>query len=184
MIPALLFIEKPYYRNLLKKDHTSPFRRGHGAIDMVTLLMLCKKIGVVYVNINTLTADCDLLKDHFGQSEYNFARVAVLMTALHSSIWFPTMFGNIMACSCCSGDIDYSDDSDDSDDPDDEDMFPGNSARSYEPVHSLGLSRPASPGLRPVSVADVDSEPDPDPEPEPELELAPARPWSASLTSV
>ena len=173
MIPALLFIEKPFHRNLLNKDHTSPFRRGHGAISTVYLFMLLKKIGVFYVNIETLTAHCGAL--HFGDSEYNFAKTAVIMSTLHTIIWLPTMFVQFM--SCCSGDDDPSDDSDESD-YDDDGAFLGHSARSYEPVHPLRLSSPTSPRLRPV--------PGSEPEPEPELALARARARArrASKTSV
>jgi hypothetical protein len=141
------------------------------------LFMLLKKIGVFYVNIETLTAHCGAL--HFGDSEYNFAKTAVIMSTLHTIIWLPTMFVQFM--SCCSGDDDPSDDSDESD-YDDDGAFLGHSARSYEPVHPLRLSSPTSPRLRPVP----GSEPEPEPEPEPELALARARARArrASKTSV
>lgn len=45
MIPALLFIEKPYYANVLRKDYTSPFHRRNGAIGTIFAIMLLKKTG-------------------------------------------------------------------------------------------------------------------------------------------
>ena len=102
MVPALLFIEKPYHRNLLRRDKTSPFRRGHWAISMVYLVMLCNKTGVIIVNYETLHDECiDKLQDDRHYS-HQVARVALGMTLLHSAIWFFTIFVQFMNINCLS----------------------------------------------------------------------------------
>ena len=82
-----MFIEKPYYENLLKTDHTSPFRRKQLAIGIVYMIMVCKKTCVVYVNLNALNSDCTSIADK------RVAHLALAATGFHSLIWFGTFLG-------------------------------------------------------------------------------------------
>ena len=50
MVPALLFIEKPYYDNLLATGTSSPFHRKSGSISLIYMVMVLKKCCVLWVN--------------------------------------------------------------------------------------------------------------------------------------
>eukprot|EP01045_Picozoa_sp_COSAG04_P019263 COSAG04_NODE_1856_length_5378_cov_21.065729_2_plen_318_part_01 len=53
MVPALLFIEKPYYNNLLAtgtSSVTSPFRRMSASVSLINMVMVLKKCCVLWVN--------------------------------------------------------------------------------------------------------------------------------------
>ena len=57
MVPALLFIEKPYYDNLLATGTSSPFRRKSGSISLIYMVMVLKKCCVLWVNWNLIFHD-------------------------------------------------------------------------------------------------------------------------------
>ena len=50
-MPALLFIEKPYYDNLMARGIHSPFARKSGPISLVYVVMVLKTCCIVYVNL-------------------------------------------------------------------------------------------------------------------------------------
>ena len=62
-MPALLFIEKPYYDNLLATGTSSPFRRKSASISLIYIVMLLKKCCVFYVNMVLI------LQDNCGDSK-------------------------------------------------------------------------------------------------------------------
>ena len=161
MVPALLFIEKPYHRNLLKRDKSSPFRRMHWCIGLVFSAMLCKKVGVIYVNFETVLADrcLDELQEDPDYSR-NVAIVALSMTGLHSIIWFFTMFGQFMGC--CSGGEDVPTDTSSSEEEESD---------SDDDDGGVGRSRPVSPDFVPAYGQEPEPEPEPESEPGDDLTL-------------
>jgi hypothetical protein len=98
MIPALLFIEKPYRYNLLHTGELSPFRRkqhAHSAYrcsggtltGFMYTLMVCKKGCLLYVNTQRLTGDC-IASDSGGRW---VTVTALVCTIIHSFLWFYTL---------------------------------------------------------------------------------------------
>jgi hypothetical protein len=57
MVPALLFIEKPYYDNLMAKGDDSPFKTKSAKISLVYIVMVLKTCCILYVNLVLIYSD-------------------------------------------------------------------------------------------------------------------------------
>jgi hypothetical protein len=145
MVPALLFIEKPYRSNLLKAGDESPFRRpaefsgGLVWVGIIYFIMTFKKLCLIYVNFFKLKDDCGFADGGTASSYGNtVSTTALALTLLHSLLWFYT-FRSMGVCEF--GDEDEVDDEQGEDvghDPSDvEAAEPGAEALTDVPEGSL-----------------------------------------------
>ena len=177
MVPALLFIEKPYHRNLLKRDKTSPFRRRHWTISTIYLILMLKKFFVIYANTSALADGClEASSTGLGYSR-TVAILALVATSIHGVVWFFTAAGQFMGL--C---VDEHDDDEDPDAPTLMDTESESSSDEEDGRRSSVVRRPppqAGQELR-ASQARLDMEP----ELEPEAEAPPAARVSQPMVGV
>eukprot|EP01045_Picozoa_sp_COSAG04_P007163 COSAG04_NODE_367_length_15823_cov_6.139977_7_plen_445_part_00 len=184
MVPALLFVEKPYHWNLLKRDRTSPFRRRHPAIGLIFGIMFVKKTCVFLVNAYALTEGC---LDQLQASEKSYSKwlagLALAATTVHTGIWFCTFF--FLWVPCCKEDDEEESSSGESSDEEDAYLRSGRRSSRGEQmagsVESNGGTAMRGVGTGQDPGDSLRKRRDPELEPEPEPQAGVSRPASPGL---
>ena len=128
MVPALLFIEKPYYDNLMARGKNSPFRSKSTSISLIYMVMVLKTSCILYVNFVLIySKDCQpsttgphdhpclgaedttsdgLISSTNVVSDVFVPKLAVLGTCAHSLVYLYSMVWTHMGGGATSTDID------------------------------------------------------------------------------